>query len=102
MSRRWPLRPLPFSNESLLSWIIRIANLYDMEPRDLLIYEFGINLEVHDLYSIDLNPPMNLLDKLSEYTGIEFNIIRGLTAQSYIPLLIDSIEGSDTVLRVKG
>ena len=95
MSKRWPSHPLPYPNESLVSWITRTASFYDMDARDLLGYEFGINLEVHDLYTIDLNPSISLLDKLSERTGIEFNTIRALTVQSYIPLLIDTFEDTE-------
>lgn len=98
MSKRWPLHPPPFPNESLLSWIMRIASLYDMEPKNLLMYEFGINLEVHNLYSIDLNPPINLLNGLSERTGIELNTIKALTTEGYIPLLIDTLESSETTV----
>ena len=58
------------------------------------MYEFGINLEVHNLYSIDLNPPINLLNGLSERTGIELNTIKALTTEGYIPLLIDTLESS--------
>jgi hypothetical protein len=53
VSKRWPLHPLPYPDESLLSWIIRISSLYDMDPPELLAYEFGIDLDVLDLYSID-------------------------------------------------
>ena len=72
MSKRWPLHPPPFPNESLLSWIMRIASLYDMEPKNLLMYEFGINLEVHNLYSIDLN---RLISLLADYlNALELNL----------------------------
>jgi hypothetical protein len=96
MNKRWPIHPPPHLNESLLSWIMRIASLYVMQPEEFLLHEFGINLEWHDLYSIDLNPSPHLLNQLSERTGIEFDAIRALTAQSYVPLLIDNLEGNET------
>lgn len=74
---------------------MRIASLYVMQPEELLLHEFGINLERHNLYSIDLNPPLHLLNQLSERTGMEFNAIRALTAQSYVPLLIDELESNE-------
>lgn len=98
MSKRWPLHPPPYPDESLLSWIMRIASLYDMDPSEFLAYEFGIDLDALDLYSIDINPPINLLNQLSERTGIEFNNIRALTAQGYVPLLIDTLESTETNL----
>ena len=62
------------------------------------MYEFGINLEVHNLYSIDLNPPINLLNGLSEHTGIELNTIKALTTEGYIPLLITPTVVKDSIL----
>ena len=96
MYKCWPLHSPPYPNESLSSWIKRIAILYDMEAEELLACEFDINLGIHELYSIDLNPSMDFLNQLSERTGIEFNTIRALTAQSYVPLLIDTFEGTET------
>lgn len=98
MSKRWPLHPLPYPDESLLSWITRAASFYDMNVWDLLECEFGINLEIHDLYTIDLNPPISLLNKLSERTGIELNTICALTAQVYVPLLVDTLEETEVNL----
>jgi hypothetical protein len=90
--KRWPIHPVPYVDESLFSWIIRIAKIYEVYPEDLLKYEFDIELEVNELYIIDINPPVNLLDKLSQYTGIDVSKIRTLTAHSYVPLLIDAVE----------
>jgi len=94
--KRWPLHPPPYPNESLSSWVKRIAIGYDIEAEELLACEFGINLGIFELYSIDLNPPIDFLSQLSERTGIESNAIRTLTAQSYVPLLIDTFEGTET------
>ena len=71
MSKRWPLHPPPYPDESLLSWIMRIASLYDMDPSEFLAYEFGIDLDALDLYSIDINPPINLLNQLSLLLNIK-------------------------------
>jgi hypothetical protein len=96
MYKHWPLHPPPYLNESLSSWITRIAIVYGMQPEELLRYEFAINLGTDDLYSIDLNPSIDFLNQLSERTGVEFNTIRALTAQSYVPLLIDTFESTET------
>ena len=57
--KRWPLHPPPYPNESLSSWVKRIAIGYDIEAEELLACEFGINLGIFELYSIDLNPPID-------------------------------------------
>jgi hypothetical protein len=98
MSKRLALHPIPQPNESLLSWITRIASIYGMGPEDFVVYECGIELDMHNLYILDLNPPIELLNKLSELTGIEVQDIRALTAQVYVPLLIDSLEAKDANL----
>ena len=95
MSERLPLHPIPQPNESLFSWITRIASIYGMDPEDLVAYACGIELDMHNLYILDLNPPIELLNKLSELTGIEVQDIRALTAQVYVPLLIDSLEAKE-------
>ena len=90
--RRWPIHPVPYVDESLFSWVMRIAKIYEIYPEDLLKYEFDIELEANALYTIDINPPINLLDKLSQRTGVDVSKIRALTAHSYVPLLIDAVE----------
>ena len=92
MTKRWPLHPRPYPNESLLSWIMRTASLYNMEPEKILQYECGIPIAHKDLHQLDLNPSIYLMRTLSERTGIEFDSIRALIAQSYVPLLIDSLD----------
>lgn len=96
MSNRWPLHPTPYLNESLSSWIARIANIYHIYFEDFLMNEFGINYESNSSYYIDLDPPLSLLTKLSQKTGITFDAIRALTAQAYTPLLIDTLKVEET------
>ena len=90
--RRWPIHPVPYVDESLLSWIMRIAKIYEIYTWDLLKYEFDIELEINDLHIIDINPPVNILDKLSQCTGVDVDKIRALTAHAYVPLLLDAVE----------
>lgn len=90
--RRWPIHPVPYVDESLLSWIMRIAKIYEIYTWDLLKYEFDIELEINDLHIIDINPPVNILDKLSQRTGVDVDKIRALTAHSYVPLLLDAVD----------
>ena len=92
MLNRWPLHPPALPNESLSSWISRIASRYNIYLEDLLWNEFAISLEGKGAYYLDLNPPLDLLTKLSERTGLSLNAIRALTSQGYTPLLIDTLE----------
>ena len=73
MSNLWPLHPPPYPNESLSSWIARIAHIYHMYFEDFLIEEFGINAGNYRLGCIDFDPPQILLTKLSENTGFIFD-----------------------------
>ena len=88
---RWPLHPQPYPDEALSSWINRLAATYGVDPIKFLGFEFGHLMEIEQLELIDLNPPYRLLEGLAERTGIEISEIRALTAQAYVPLLIDSL-----------
>jgi hypothetical protein len=91
MVGRWPLHPKPYANEALSSWINRLAAAYDIDPIAFLGFEFNYLIEREEFELIDLNPPYRLLEGLAERTNIEVSDIRALTAQSYVPLLIDSL-----------
>lgn len=88
---RWPLHPQPYPDEALSSWINRLAATYGVDPIEFLGFEFGHLMEREQFELIDINPPYSLLEGLAERTGIELSEIRALTAQAYVPLLIDSL-----------
>ncbi len=96
MSNLWPLHPPPYPNESLSSWIARIAHIYHMYFEDFLIEEFGINAGNYRLGCVDFDPPQSLLTKLSENTGFTFDAIMTLTAQVYTPLLVNTFKAGET------
>lgn len=96
MSNRWPLHPPPCPNESLSSWITRIANVYDMYLEEFLKNEFDISYESYSSYDLNFDPPLSLLTNLSERTGVTFDDVRALTAQAYTPLLIDALKIEET------
>lgn len=100
MTKYWPLHPRPYPDEALSSWISRLACLYDMEPEELLKYELGLVISYKDLYTLDLDPSTHVFHALSECAGVTFDCVRSLTAQSYLPLLIDTFDttfGSDYI-----
>ena len=87
---RWPVHPLPYSGESLSSWLNRLANAYGYRRDDLLIYDLGFAAMSSE--DLDINPPEQLLWKLSERTSVSFDKIRTLTVRGLTPLLIDDAD----------
>ena len=91
MAGRWPLHPPPYPDEALTSWLSRLAAIYGRDPIDFLGYEFNYLTDREQFEFLDLKPPDSLLEGLSERTGVEISQVRSLTAQSYTPLLIESL-----------
>ena len=83
---RWPLHPHPLSEESLLSWLGRVAHCYDFTLDDLLIHDLGFHGCPDDL---NIHAPRNLLKLLSERSGLSEENIQVLTLSSWAPLLFD-------------
>jgi hypothetical protein len=69
---------------------MRIAQVYGGVIDDLLIYNLGFTAISSE--NLDINPPEQLLWKLSECTGVSFDRIRALTVRGWVPLLIDEID----------
>lgn len=85
---RWPWHPSPLNEESLLSWLSRIANYYEFTIDDLLKYDLGFHGNSNDL---NVSVPPELLASLSNRTGINEQKIRALTLESWDPLLLNDI-----------
>ncbi|MBA2650473.1 MAG: TniQ family protein [Legionella sp.] len=89
MSRlRWPLHPLPFKEESLLSWLARIANCYYFTVDELLKHDLGF---YGDIDALNINAPPWLLTLLSNRTGIDEQDIYAMTLSAWTPLLLDDL-----------
>lgn len=86
---RWPLHPRPLNEESILSWLTRIANCYELTVENLLIHDLGFHGNPNDLY---VNIPNGLLSLLSSRTGFSEQNIRALTLSSWTPLLYDRLD----------
>jgi hypothetical protein len=74
---RWPLHPHPLNEESILSWLSRIARCY--------------SFTVDDLLALTISVPSELLASLSKRTGVDKQKIRALTLESWQPLLFNDI-----------
>ena len=85
---RWPLHPHPFNEESLLSWLARVASCYEFTIDDLLKYDLGFH---GDPNVLNVNAPDELLRSLSNRTGVDEQKIRALTLASWEPLLFNDI-----------
>lgn len=85
---RWPAHPYPLDEESLLSWLSRIANCYELSVNDLLKNE----LDFHgDPNTLNVSAPDELLASLSDRTGVDKQKIRALTFVFWEPLLFNDI-----------
>lgn len=91
MARRWPLHPPPYMDEALSSWVTRLSAAYGVDPFDFLRYEFSYFTDREQFEFLDIQPPYRLLEELAQCTGIHVSQVVSLTARSYVPLLIDSL-----------
>ncbi|MFU7598257.1 TniQ family protein [Legionella pneumophila] len=91
---RWPLHPSPFKEESLLSWLTRVANCYNFTVDELLKHDLGYYGEIDTL---NISAPQWLLELLSNRTGIDEHDIYAMTLSAWTPLLLDDLfeENSD-------
>ncbi|MDP3562537.1 MAG: TniQ family protein [Legionellaceae bacterium] len=86
----WPLHPYPINQESILSWLSRIARCYNFTVDDLLKYDLGFHRDSNDL---TVSVPHELLILLSNRTGVDQQKIRAMTLESLKPLLFhDMVE----------
>jgi TniQ len=88
MFNRWPYHPLPQEQESLTSWLRRIAQGYNLSLDSL--QKCILNGDVFDNFELDKNPPLQFLLQLSDKTGIEISRIVFMTLKSYVPFIVDS------------
>lgn len=84
----WPLHPYPLDEESILSWLSRIARCYNFTIDDLLKYDLGF---YGDSNALTISVPSELLASLSNRTGVDKKKIRALTLESWKPLLFNDM-----------
>jgi len=91
MSHRWPVHPAPSEGEALTAWLIRVANCYEMDLRELLLYEWG----QADLPDLDSRPPDGFLEMIAERSGFELAELHCMTMAGWMPWLFDSFDFED-------
>jgi len=86
--QRWPIHPHPNDGEALSGWLYRIAQCYQMELDELLLYEWG-QPWIPDL---DTRPPAGFLDTIAQRSGVELDVLRCMTLAGWVPWLLDTFE----------
>lgn len=99
MSRgqRFPLRPQPQPEESLSSWIDRLAAAMGVRGEDILVA--GLDMPLLTAAQLDYHPPPALIRRLAERTHVAPEAIRAMTVQSYVPLLLDRLDAPHGLLQ---
>lgn len=90
-SHRWPLHPAPVEGEALSAWLRRVADCYEMDLMDLLLFEWGKG----QIIDLDIRPPDGFLETIAGRSGVELDILRCMTLAGWIPWLLDSFDLED-------
>ncbi len=90
---RWPLHPKPQSDESLSSWVFRLAQEYEMTWDEFFCDALGTDPLSDRL--LDREPSEALVQTLAVRTGVRPERIRIMTLSGYVPWLIDTIDTDD-------
>jgi len=96
--RRWPVHPVPEPGEALTSWLTRIADRYDMSVSLLLRHNLGaasMLVEAAVAADLDFDPPLALLQAISERTGNAVADLRLMTIAGWVPWLADCLDPAD-------
>lgn len=93
--RRWPLHPAPSPGEALTSWVVRLAECYEMQVPQLLRNNLGLDprvLQDPAAADLDWDPPDELLWALAQRTGTQVADLRLMTIAGWVPWLLDTLE----------
>ena len=90
---QWPLHPQPQPDESLASWVFRLAQAYDMTWEEVFPYALGTEVLTDDV--LDREPPMSLVQELSLRTRVQPERLWAMTLAGYVPWLIDTLDVND-------
>ncbi len=82
---RWPLHPQPQPEESLSSWVFRLAQQYAMPWQEFCHGALGTEVLAEDL--LDRQPPVALVHALAVRTGVPPERIWTMTLTGYVPWL---------------
>jgi hypothetical protein len=87
---RWPLHPAPLDDEPLSSWLLRLAQAYEMEPmafcHDVLAWPHP------SLQGLDECPPAELITTLAEHTGWSISRVQAMTLRHYEGTVFETLD----------
>lgn len=87
---RWPLHPTPRPGEALSSWLHRVGAGYQMSVAELI--EHGLGRDPETPHDLDLDPPLPLLDVLSERSGVDRHRLQQMSLAGWMPAPVDRLE----------
>jgi hypothetical protein len=94
MKVRWPLHPLPLREESLSSWLHRLAHAYGEELPTW--YQTTFQELFPSDKQLDVCPSTSILEQLSAGTGLSLHYLWGLTLNGYVPWMIDNLSNENS------
>lgn len=92
ITKRWPLHPQPQWEESLSSWLHRLADAYWITLDKW--FEMSFNEPAPDDFTLDLGLSENLIEALSVGTGVDKNYLNQMTVKGYAPWIVDGLQES--------
>lgn len=78
----WPVRPKPFPDELLSSWLVRLAHAHGLKVQTFCHLVFGVSKQLWNR-DIDRLAPEWLLTELAERTGTPLAHVRATTLRAY-------------------
>jgi len=97
--RRLPLHPRPLSGEALSSWLLRLARAYRLDLHTFLVRALGVDVAGVPQGTLDLSPPVGVIETLADRTGVAVERIQAMTLAAYTPLLIDALRPQPGLFR---
>ncbi len=91
MAKRFPIWPHPYKLETLISWIMRIADYYRIDVDTLFEIGFLIKKPI-SWWDIDVSPSPKLLNRISINTGLSLKYLIEMTIARISPWVIFPIK----------
>ena len=87
---RWPLHPAPLDDEPLSSWLMRLADAYEMEP--MAFCQDALAWPHPSLQGLDECPPAALITTLAEHTGWSSSRVEAMTLRHYEGIVFETLD----------
>ncbi len=87
---RWPLHPAPQDDETLSSWLTRLAVAYEMAP--IAFCHDALALPNQSLQELDDSPPARLITTLVDHTGWSLSRVEAMTLRHYEGIVFETLD----------